>query len=200
MKTFFKTIALAVVVLFTADSVSAQISAGITDSRYVYGCYALKSKIKFKIEHSLYSEKVGFQRVGVGVGYEKQLPLGFSLGGSVMGATTWNRNYQLVSAEASLKYDYRRVGLEAVVNPRYDSGLHYDTCWKAGAKVKISDPISVCMDYSTIPLYRMSEQRLSGGFEFSVLNLRVTPELSVSMEKTTRLKNMRVLMSMNYEF
>lgn len=117
-----------------------------------------------------------------------------------MGTTTWNRNYQLLSAEVAVMYDYRRLGLEGGINPRYDSGLDYETCWKAGAKVRITDPIAVRMSYYNIPLYRMSEQRLAGGFEFKVLNLKVAPELSVSMEKDTRLKNMRVLMSMNYDF
>ena len=200
MKTLIKTIALAAVGLLFAEGVSAQISAGISDSKYVYGCDAWKNKIKFKLEPRLYSEKAGFQRVGVGVGYETPLRYGFSCRGSLMGATTWNRNYQLLSAEVALKYDYRRLGLEGVINPRYDSGLDYETCWKAGAKVRITDPIAVRMAYYTIPLYRMSEQRLAGGFEFKVQNLKVVPELSVSMEKSTRLKNMRVLMSMNYDF
>ncbi len=46
----------------------------------------------------------------------------------------------------------------------------------------------------------MSEIRLRGGFEFSVDKLSVKPEISISMDKETRLKNMRVLMSMNYRF
>lgn len=200
MKDLAKKIILIVVAVVSAHSASAQISAGITDSRYVYGCYAIRKDFKIKIDHSLYSEKIGFQRIGLGVVYESPIAWGFGWRGSLSGATTWNRNYQLVSAEMELNYKYRRLGVEAVVNPRYDSGLHYDTCWKTGLSLSINEPISVKAAYTTIPLYRMSEKRCSGGFEFKVQNLKVSPELSVSMEKGTRFKNIRVLMSMNYDF
>lgn len=197
---FKKKIITLVIALMTVMSVSAQFSAGIKDCRYVYGTYKLKSGVKFLIEHSLYSEKLGFQRIGVGVGYGTSIPYGFDWHANAFGATTWNRNYQVVSADLTLGYHYRRIGLYATINPRYDSGLHYKTCWQAGASVKIIEPISFLMDYTTIPEYRVSERRVAAGFSFKGNSLSVTPKLSVSADKNTFLKNIRVLISMNYDF
>lgn len=179
---------------------NAQFAVGIEDSRYVYGSYRLKNGIDFKLEHSLYSEKMGFQRLGLHVGYEKSFPHGFMLETDVWGATTWNRNYQVVSCEVTLNYFIHGFGAKATINPHYDSGLKYNTCWCIGVSQKIINPIAITLQYTTIPVYRMSEKRIDGGFEFKVKNLTVSPKLSVSAQKETRFKNMRVLMSMNYEF
>lgn len=181
-------------------NLKAQISAGIQESSYIYGKYSFSNKVNIKLEHSLYSEKFGFQRVGIGVGYSKSLPVGFNFDIDLMGATTWNGNYQVVFSDILLGYTYKRIGCDVTIQPRYDSELGYETCWKTGISFKIIDPISFTVNYTTIPLYRMSEKRVTGGFEFRVLNLRVAPQVSVSVEKPTVLKNMRVLMSMNYGF
>lgn len=196
----YKKIFILIIALISIFEASAQFSAGITNSRYVYGSYKLENGIKFKIEHSLYSEKLGFQRVGIGAGYGSALRYGFDWEVNAFAATTWNRNYQVVGADVNIGYHYRRLGLYATLNPRYDSGLHYMTCWQAGASVRINDPISVVVDYTTIPEYRVSERRIAGGFEFKVNSLSVTPKLSFSADDNTLLKNIRVLISMNYDF
>lgn len=186
--------------LISCICASAQISAGIRDSRYVYGTYSLNSGLKFTLEHSLYSEKPGFQRIGAAIGYGSVLPAGFDWRANIFGATTWNRNYQVASADASLGYHYSRMGLHATINPRYDSGLHYMTCWQAGVSVKITAPIAFVADYTTIPEYRMSERRIAAGFRFCDNALSVTPRLSFSADDNTAFKNIRVLISMNYDF
>lgn len=195
-----KRILLTLIVTLTTLSAYSQIAAGIRDSHYVYGSYTFNKKISVELNHSLYSENMGFQRIGIGAGYSTPLPLGFSCGVKAFGATTWNRNYQVFGAEISAAYTYRRLTLDASINPRYDSGLDYMTCWKAGATVKIIKPIGVTLHYTTIPEFRMSEKRLRGGFEFNVDRLSVRPELSVSVDPGTRFKNMRVLTSMEYRF
>ncbi len=195
-----KKVLVLLVAIMCCLTTKAQISAGVGDSRYVYGSYTLSNGLSFNLEHSLYSEKFGFQRVAIGVGYGSALPYGFSWKADVNGGTTWNRNYQVVYGDLAIGYLFRRLGLESIVQPHYDSGLGYTTCWQAGASVRIIEPVSVCLAYTTIPEYRMSENRLRGGFEFSVDKLSVKPEISISMDKETRLKNMRVLMSMNYRF
>ena len=181
-------------------NLKAQISAGIQESSYMYGRYNFTDNFNIKLEHSLYSEKFGFQRVGIGVGYSKCLPYGFNCNINLMGASTWNGNYQVAFSDINIGYDYRRIGCNLTIQPRYDSELGYETCWRAGISVKITKPISLIANYTTIPQYRMSEKRISGGIEFDVLNLRVVPAISVSVERPTILKNMRVLMSMNYDF
>lgn len=108
METSNKKIILLIFALLTFISANAQFSAGIRDTRYVYGAYKMNCVVKFRLEHSLYSEKIGFQRIGIGVGYGTPLPFGFEWNANVFGATTWNRNYQVVEADATLGYHYRR--------------------------------------------------------------------------------------------
>lgn len=186
--------------LLVAIAACAQFGAGIRDSRYVYGVYSPVKSLDIMLDHSLYSEKMGFQRVGVGVSYGMPFAKGFEWQAGIYGATTWNRNYQVVNAHAMLSYAYRRLGLKAKIQPHYDSGLKYTTTWMAQAGVKITDKIGVIAAYTTIPEFRVSEKRLRGGFEFEVGSLMVRPELSFSVDKATRFKNMRVLMSMHYKF
>lgn len=196
-----KHILLTIVGLFmAATSAHAQFTAGIRDSHYIYGTYAPVSNLTVKLEHSLYSEKAGFQRIGVGADYGFALPRGFGWSAGVSAATTWNGNYQVVEGHASVTYAYRRLGLDATLQPHYDSGLGYKTCWQAGGSLRIIDAIALVAHYTTIPEYRMSQQRLRGGFRFDVSRLTVTPEVSLSLDKATRFKNMRVLMSMQYRF
>jgi len=195
-----KKIIVTLVIALTATVANARFSAGIRDSHYIYGTYSPVKNLSVKLEHSLYSEKPGFQRIGVGVDYGFTFGPGFSWRAGVMGATTWNRNYQVVTGFVTLTYAYSRLGLDATVEPHYDSGIDYKTCWQAGASLRIIDPVSIMVHYTTIPEYRMSEKRLRGGFEFHVTRLTVSPELSFSLDKGTCFKNMRVLMSMNYDF
>lgn len=182
---------------FCAD---AQFSIGLRESRYAYGSYRIVNNLSVKVEQSLYSEKLVFQRIGIGAEYYMTLPYGFQWSADLMGATTWNGNYQVVDLDLSVLYRYRRLGLEATIDPRYDSGLGYETCWQVGGLLQIIRPIAFVARYTTIPLYRMSEKRIAGGLEFKESKLSVRPELSFSLEKATRFKNIRVLVSMNYDF
>lgn len=181
-------------------NIKAQISAGVDESTYIYGKYHFNGNLNIKLQHSLYSEKFGFQRVAVGIGYHKHLPYGFNCNFGLTGATTWNGNYQVVFSDILLGYNYRRIGCNVIIQPRYDSGLGYETCWGGSISYKVITPLSVIVGYTTIPQYRMSERRISGGLEFRVMNLTVTPKVSVSLQNNSLLKNMRVLMSMNYNF
>lgn len=195
-----KKIIIFAILILSAISASARFSVGMTDSRYVYGIYTPVKHLDISLQHSLYSEKFGFQRIGVGVDYGMPFGKGFRWEAGAFGATTWNRNYQVVGAHASLGYAFKRLGLLAKIQPYYDSGLGYNTAWMAQASCRIIDSMSILAGYSTIPEYRVSEKRIRGGFEFRVAQLKVRPELSVSLDGNTRMKNLRVLMSMQYDF
>ncbi|MCM1033243.1 MAG: porin family protein [Odoribacter sp.] len=175
-------------------------SAGIRDSRYIYGQYDFSNGLDIRVEHSVYSEKIGFQRIGASVGYHRELGAGFSGDAEISGATTWNRNYQVVWANVGVDYNYRRIGISAAIRPIYDTGLHYTTTWRVGALVRLNSHIDVRAAYTTIPEFRMSEKRVRGGFGFNVGKLSVVPEVSVSVDHNTVFKNLRVLMSMQYKF
>lgn len=201
-----KIIVLAFTFLLAIPSVKAEpvketgFAVGLRDTHHVYGTYTPVRNLDILLEHSLYVEKPGFQRVGVGVRYGMPFAKGFRWNVSAFGATTWNGNYQVVSGRAGLAYDFKRLGLVAAVNPYYDSGLGYTTAWMAGASLRIIDSIRIKAAYTTIPEYRVSERRMRGGLEFSSGRLSVSPELSVGLKRGTYLMNLRVLMSMNYHF
>lgn len=193
-----QTILALLAVLFAATGAYCQIDAGIRDSRYVYGSYTFKG-FTAALEHSLYSEKMGFQRIGIYAGYEGyRRELHYSAYATA--TTTWNGNYQTAGLLATAYYNIGSVSVGGTINPLYDSGLKYKTCFRVGAAVRICSPISVLAYYTTIPDYRMSEKRIAGGFDFHSDNLSVRPQLSLSVEQPTRFKNLRMLMSMNYRF
>lgn len=181
-------------------AVKAQFSVGIHDSRYVYGTYSPVDNLDLTLQHSLYSEKFAFQRIELAAGYGMPFASMFHWHTGIYGATTWNGNYQVVGAHASLSFDYRRIGISGRIQPIYDSGLKYMTTYAFSARAKIISNIDLLAAYTTIPEFRESEKRLRGGFEFKVNRLKVSPQLSFSLEQSSRFKNMRVLMSMNYDF
>ncbi len=195
-----KKLSLILAFLTVTVAACAQFGAGIRDSRYVYGVYSPVTSLGIMLDHSLYSEKMGFQRVGLGIDYSMRFGEGFKWQAGVYGATTWNRNYQVFNVHTMLGYQYRRLGITAVLQPHYDSELKYTTTWMAQADVRMINNICFLVAYTTIPEYRLSEKRLRGGFEFQVSKLKVRPELSFSVDKNTSFKNMRVLMSMHYDF
>ena len=87
------------------------------------------------------------------------------------------------------------------MNPHYDSGYGYKTCYNAGLGVVITSDINIFGRYTTIPEYRMSEKRAHIGLDFHVKNLNVIPVLSIGTTATeSGSKNLRVLMSFNYRF
>lgn len=199
MKKIFLTLFLLLTVM--SAGAGCRFSAGIFESHYVYGTVSPVKNLKFKLEHSLYTEKMGWQRITAGASYGTHfLTPGLRWEAGVQGGTTWNRNYQVVWGYGKLAYDHSIWGIEATVQPHYDSELHYKTCWQAGGHISINRSIAVVACYTTIPEYRMSEKRVRGGFEFKTGKLSVRPELSFSVDGGDSSKNMRVLMSMNYDF
>lgn len=175
-------------------------SCGIRDSRYAYGTYHPTEKISINLEHSLYQEGMDYQRVSAGADYGIQLGYGMTFGVGLSGATTWNGGYQIAEGYVKFGYMFRRIEIEALICPRYDTGLDYMTTWQATASVRITGAVSVVAGYTTVPLYRMSEPCIRGGFRFSVKNLSVTPELSFNVGDEAPDRYMRVLISMNYNF
>lgn len=174
--------------------------AGLRNTRYIYGGYRFSDNFKVELNHSLFSEKIGYQAVGAKFGYARSIAK-FDLGASVSGSTAWNGSYGIVSGAIDVRYNPLNVlSFEGTLSPLYDSGYGYNTCFSVGAAVNITRQINIMARYTTIPDYRKSEKRIRGGFGFKVKNLYVEPNVSVPVSGSEKFKNLRVLVNFNYCF
>lgn len=176
------------------------ISVGVRQNRHVFGEFLLKDHYLFRLEQSVYSQKIGFQTLRADVAYTGAVGgLRYTCGLYFGGA--YNRSYGLTGAKIGLDYTaFRRLIVMGELNPHYDSGLKYKTCFSAGLGVLITKAIDIKAAYTTIPEYRMSEKRVRAGFDFHVAHLAVVPEVSMSVSGNDKYKTLRALMSFKYSF
>lgn len=186
-------------ICFTASY--AQFSVGIRDNRYAFVQYLLDSHYTFKIEQSIFSEKIGFQTLRAYAGYQSSIHDAIDYMVEAYFGATYNRSYSTAGGIISAKYVFiNRLGIKASLNPHYDSTLGYSTCFLAGAFVGLSKEIDLIAAYTTIPEFRMSEKRILMGFDFHVSRLTVSPHVSIAAGSNHKAKNLRVLVSFSYCF
>lgn len=178
----------------------AQIDAGLCNTRFVYGAYTFADHYRVALRHSVFSEKIGFQQIGLSAEYFGNVSK-FDYNIKIYGATAWNGDYQQAAAVASLTYSpLSLLHLTGRINPLYDTGYKYKTCFSLGAAVDLNKSIDVRTSYTTIPDYRKSEKRVHAGFGLRSGQLSVIPEVSIPVAGEQKYKNLRVLVSLNYRF
>lgn len=188
------------IMLLTAASASAQLIVGIRDNRHAYVEYLLNHRFSFKVEQSMYAEKIGYQTLRVYGGYSSQWQ-NLMYDAEVYFGSAYNGSYCNVGAIIKARYTFaQRVFIDGILNPHYDSGLDYTTCFYAGAGVSITQSIDILGGYTTIPEYRMSEKRAQIGFRFHVPHLWVSPRLSIATEGADKSKTLRALFCFGYTF
>ena len=177
----------------------AQWSIGLRDNNYVNVAYELKDKWEFKLEHSVFAEKLPFQYVRANVGYKYEISK-FNLAGLVYGGTTYNGNFYNAGAKVGVDYKpIKRLKIDAAINPHYDSGYEYTTCYQGGVWFNAYKALSIVASVSNIPEYRVAEDRAYLGLSLEVGPLWVSPRLSIPIEDAS-IKSMRVLTSVKFEF
>lgn len=187
-------------VLTTTLAIAGGFDFGIHNSRYIYAGYGLSHNYHLTVFHSMFSEKFGKQEVGGAIS-GKYMTGPWSIEGTAYGDGAWDGSYGNVGALAGASFRFPEIiTLFAALNPHYDSGYGYKTCYRAGLKAHITKEIGVFTSYTTIPDYRKSEKRLHAGFTINSSTLTVEPALSFPIGGNTKLKSMRVLMSMRYQF
>ena len=173
---------------------------GIENTRLVYGQYTFKNHYFAKLNVSVYSEKLGFQYTRGTLGYTTNVAW-LNLSGGYFLGTAFNGSYY--NTGLALEADARilkRLLVDAKFIPWYDSGYGYNTCYEAKIGCRIIDNIDVNVGYTTIPEYRMSENRILAGFDFRVSNLYVSPYLSIGTKAIDGGKNVRVVFGFGYKF
>ena len=186
------------ILLCVGIKASAQVQIGWRDTYYAQIAYQYKDTWSVKLEHSVYSEHIEYQKVRLYLGYEKDWDR-VNLKIEPYFSTLWNAAY--LDFGALVKSDVRvlnRWNLDATINPHYDTQAKYNTCFSAGTSVLLAEQISLIAHYSNIPEFRTPESRLRVGLSFKVQNLSLVPELSIPLEGQK--KTVRVLFSFKYQF
>lgn len=187
--------------VMSAITVSAQWSVGMRDNRYVYGQYLLKSHYLFKVEESVFSQKISSQYLRAYVGYRGTVNQVIEYTGTAYYGHTYGSYFYSAGARVDLRYGFcKRLFVEGSLNPHYDSGYGYNTAFKVEAGASLSSAINLMAGYTTIPQFRECEKRVYGGFDFHVGRLCVTPVFSLPAADFSEIKNLRVQMGFEYEF
>lgn len=198
MKSSTKKIFLSICLLFCINNIYSQLNVGLRDIRYAYVSYEFKNDWEAKLEHSIYSEKFGFQKIRAYMAYRHTWG-NFTLKANAYASTLWNADYQDFGANVSAGYKILKPwNIEATVNPHYDTENKYKTFFTVSTDVQIIKYLGVIAQYTTIPEYRLSENRVRAGFIFSYGGLSVTPMLSIPVDG--KVKSLRVLCSFEYKF
>lgn len=178
----------------------AAVNIGMRNTRYAYAGYDFNTHFNASLSHSMFSEPIGYQQIGIEGSYRGSWRK-FDYSGGIFGATAWNGNYQYAGATVELTYSpISRLHFAGQIQPRYDTGYGYDTGYSLGASFDIIRHIGVKTSFTTIPDYRKSEKRLHAGLEFRVGELSVSPVLSFPLEGDQKMKTMRVLVAAEYKF
>lgn len=184
--------------LFGLLNASAQVGIGLRDNQFAYIYYKFKENWDVRYEHSLFKGKIKYQYFRLSASYRFEHKW-LTLQGRPYWGITYNRDYYNLGANLSASADALKwLNVHASLNPHYDSGMGYETCFAAGLGFKVHKHISIITDYTTIPEYRMSEKRIRAGLHFKVGNLQVTPMLS--FPATSDVNSFRVLASLDYLF
>lgn len=178
----------------------SQFAVGIDNTRLIYGKYTYKKHLSVKLNVSAYSEKISFQYVRGTVGYKSSVKC-LNIEGSCFFGSALNRFYYNTGAKVTADIILaKRLLIDSSLLFWYDSGFGYKTCWEGRIGCKITDHINIRLGYTTIPEYRMPENRLIGSFDFYVSNLYVSPYITAGAKSSDGGKNIRVGFGFGYQF
>ncbi len=187
----------------TATAVRAQVEVGLRNNRYVHASYLYKHHWGAQLEHSLLSETIGYQYVRLAVGYTTNVA-GVTIQAAPFWGTTWNGFFWNCGAFLGGAYRlpewWRWLGVNAMVNPLYDSAIHYDACFRVGLDFFINSEICLVADYNTVPEYRVSEKLWRFGVRFTSGRLSVTPRVTMPADGRDRNTHLQVVMEFAYQF
>ena len=113
-----------------ALSAAAQFGIGLRDTRYVNVNYTFARYFNVELEHSVYAEKFKCQHIRFAAAYTRDVS-NWRFQAKPYFGTLYNGNYYDLGALATVQYrPIERLALEGTLNPHYDSGLKYKTCFR----------------------------------------------------------------------
>ncbi|MDD6482267.1 MAG: hypothetical protein PUF65_08415 [Lachnospiraceae bacterium] len=186
-----------IVAIFSICSSKAQYYIGFRDSKYAILGYTIDNKWQLQFDHSVFSEHFKYQYIRISGGYNYTKGQ-IGLSANVYGGITYCNSFYDMGAKIYGYYlPLKWFGINAVINPHYDEGYDYKTCYMIGTLFRVTNEFSVLAQFNTIPEYRQSEDRVKIGLSIKVKNLHVSPMISVPTNGNT--KTVRVLFGFKYE-
>lgn len=177
----------------------AQLNIGLRDSKYANLSYLIKNRYSIGLEHSIFSAKIKTQYIRGVISYSHPITSNAFIKGEVYYGTPYNGAFYNLGTKISIYLPIASfMNVDTAINSHYDSYYHYKTFYRVGVSCKLNSEIDILTFYSTIPEYRQKENRLNGGLNFHIKNLRVTPCLSFPLDGP--IKSIRLLISFNYCF
>lgn len=178
----------------------AQISVGLRNNRFVNVALLYKDSYSIKLEQSIFSENLGLQYMRGYVSYQTTISSVALKGAAYFGAT-FNRLYYSTGVSVDVRFRPKdRLFIDGRLNPHYDSGYGYTTCYYSGLGVGLNDHIDLFAAYTNTPEFRMPEKRLNIGVDFHVKNLKVLPRLSLNISPDSGPKSLRPIIDFEYTF
>jgi len=148
------------------------------------------------IKHSIFNENIKNQYVQFNFSYElfhKDL-FSSKLTGSIGGV--YSNDFYDTGVNLWCKFHPKLFSLSAELQPHYDSGIEYTTCYGFSGEYKITQEVALSVVYTNIPEFRIPEKRLRLGIFFNSKNLSVQPEMSIPSNE--KIGAFRVLCSFIY--
>lgn len=186
-------------------SLSAQLSIGMRENKYINVAYTLNNNYQFKIEHSIYASKFKEQYLRIYIGYKKSLNKKWKISAIPYFGTTYNSSYFNCGCIINANYNILKwLYLQTNINPHYDSFFRFKICYANNINIYLNKHIDFFCEYTTIPEYRESEKRCRTGLIFHMnipgtrTELSVLPMLSVPIEN--RIRTLRLQTNMNFTF
>jgi len=198
MNKFRRTAVIVTIFMLSATYLSAQVALGLRDNQYVSAGYTYHKSWNIKLEHSVFSQKLSTQYVRLMLGY-KHCWNNIGIEATPYYGTVYNRDFYNTGVMLNGYWQMlRNWRMECTVNPHYDSGFDYETCFRVGSALHLYKAVSAVLQYSTIPEYRMKEKKIKAGLRFNADKLYVCPMLSIPVDETG--KHVRLQCGFEYEF
>lgn len=170
---------------------------GVRDNEYARIGYKDKKNWYILAEHSVFVTKLKNQVINGYAGYKGALKE-LQYNGCVYGGVHYRRLYKMMGGMIEVQYPILPwCNIFGGVRPHYDSSYGYDTAFKAGLSFVLHKAISFRGEFTSYPEYRLCEKRIKVGLDFKVMNLNVSPEVSIPVE--SNMETTRLLMSFKYE-
>ena len=194
-----KYILLIFVVMFSVGHLSAQLSVGLRDTRYVNVSYSFLKNYSVRFEQSVYAEKPKCQYFRLYTSYFRYINF-FKVSVTPYFGMTYGDIYKSLGADIDVSCTpVSLLTVKAGFTPHYDTGLDYSNLYLASIGINCNKQISLIGTFTNRPEYRAPEKRLRAGVRFTVGKLWVLPEVSIPASSQQG-RGLRMLASMNYEF
>lgn len=171
---------------------------GVRDNEYARVGYQDRRNWYIIAEHSVFVTKLKNQTINGYAGYKGEVGK-FEYNGCMYGGMNYAGLYRMAGIITEVKYPILTwCNVFGGIRPHYDTSYGYNTAFRAGLSFAIHKAISLRGELTSYPEYRLCEKRIKVGLDFRILELSVSPELSVPLEGN--IENIRLMLGFRYDW